>query len=75
MKCPIIESADGIVDGANRVYETSIPYLPGSLRVFLNGFLLRRDLEDGWAELGDKEVRMNEAPLTGDIVQLYYLPM
>jgi hypothetical protein len=75
MKCPIIEPADGIVNGTNRVFRSSRTYRPSSLRVFLNGILNRRELVDGWVELGSNKVRLNEAPKTGDIVQVYYIPM
>ena len=74
MSCPVIEPADGIVNGTNTIFRTSRCYIPGSLRVFLNGILIRRDLDDGWAELGDRKVELNEAPNTGDVVQLYYVP-
>lgn len=74
MKCPLIEPADGVVNGVNVIFRTSRPYRPGTLRVFRNGNLNRQDLTDGWIELGSSKVRLNEAPKTEDIIQLYYIP-
>jgi hypothetical protein len=74
-KCPKIEPAGGVVNGVNRIFSSTAQYIPGSLRVFLNGLLIRQDLTDGWIELGNKKLRLHEAPKTGDIVQLYYLPV
>jgi len=77
MPRPRFETAAGAVNGVNKVFLVSNNYLPGSVRVFLNGVLLRKELEGGWTELGHKRVRLNEAPkMTGalDVVRIYYIP-
>ena len=74
MSCPIIEPAEGTVDGANKLFRSSKNYVTTTIQVFLNGVLAQRDLLDGWIELGSKKIQLNEAPKTGDIVQLYYIP-
>jgi len=73
MNLPIIEQAGGPVDGTNRVFTTSSPYVAGSVRAFRNGQLQTVNLQDGWVELGDQKVRLNEAPLVDDVVSFYYL--
>ena len=69
----------GAVNGINTVFETPDPYVPGSVRVFVNGQLKRADLEDGWTELGGRRVRLAEAPKAApgavDVVQAYYEPL
>ena len=74
MSAPILgEVAQGAVNGFNRTFRTAHSYKGGSLRVFLNGLLGLRELVEGWAELGSGRFRLNEAPRTGDQVQVYYL--
>ncbi len=74
MATPILgEVAQGTVDGLNRTYKTARSYKTGSLKVWLNGILGLRELTDGWSELSGNKFRMDEAPKTGDQVQVYYL--
>lgn len=73
MGTPRIEPAIGPVNGSNKVFSTSADYWPNSPRVFRNGVLLQADLTDGWVELGAKKVRLKEAPVTGDVVSIYYI--
>lgn len=78
MALPIIERLSGAVDGVNTIFETSVSYVPGSLRVFSNGLLGMRTLDDGWTELGGRRVRLNIAPLAvngEDVLQAYFLPL
>jgi hypothetical protein len=79
MSCPKFEKAIGAVNGTNRVFEVSMDYRPGSIQVFLNGLLLRKDLIDGWVELGAKKIRLHEAPKSSgpcpDVVVIYYIPV
>ena len=70
----LISVATGIIDGMNRDFQTSAPYVPGSTVVFLNGIALRKDWDNGWAEFGGSTIRMNEAPIDGDVVQVYFRP-
>ena len=78
-KRPKFETASGSVNGINRVFSVSLDYRPGSIQVFLNGLLLQKDLVDGWVELGNKKIRLHEAPKDSgpnpDIVVIYYIPV
>lgn len=67
-----IEVATGAVNGVNTVFQTSAPYIPGSVRVFLNGQLKREDFDDGWIELGYDKVALKIPPELGDSVQTYF---
>jgi hypothetical protein len=75
MSFPLIEVPLGLVNGFNRDFEVNTDYVPDSVRFFRNGVLLRRDLDNGWWELGGKRLRLKEIPLTGDVLQVYYLPL
>jgi len=68
-----IEVMAGAVNGVNVVFQTSAPYVPGSVRVFVNGQLKRADFADGWIELGYDKVRLALAPVVGDVLQAYFL--
>ncbi len=75
MSQPRFEVASGAVDGFNRLFTVSMDYQADSPRVWLNGLLHRKDGDDGWAELGGKNLLLDEAPRTGDTVQVYYSPI
>lgn len=70
---PVIERAVGPTNGTNRLFRSTADYVPGSVQVFRNGLMGERTLVDGWNELGGRKVRVQEAPETGDVIQLYYL--
>jgi|WetSurMetagenome_2_1015567.scaffolds.fasta_scaffold28761_4 hypothetical protein len=70
---PVIEKPVEAPNGTNRLFSARSDYVSGSVRVFLNGVLLRADLRDGWQEDPPRRVRMKEAPRPTDVVQLYYL--
>lgn len=72
MPNPVFEVAVGTIDGMNRDFETSVDYLPGSLRVWTNGLLRREDFDDGFDETGPKNFQMNEAPVDGDVIQVFF---
>ena len=72
---PVFETPSGSINGANRDYYTSGDYRSGTVRMFRNGVLQRKDLVDGWDEMGGKRVRMKEAPETGGVVRVYYIPI
>lgn len=72
MAFTLMEPAIGATDGTNRVFQTSAPYRPGSVIVFLNGGSLVREYENGWVELGGNSFRLNEAPLLGDTVLVLF---
>ena len=75
MASPVIENAVGPINGANKVYRVSADYRLGTTQVWRNGMLARRDLVDGWTELGGKKIQMNEAPRTGDVIRIYFIPI
>lgn len=70
---PIIEPLLGVVNGTNKLFETTAPYVPNSVVVFLNGQAKVREHDDGWEELGHKRIRLKEAPHVDDDVMAYYL--
>lgn len=71
---PVILPATGATNGVNTIFYTQTGYVAGSLRVFLNGVLQRKDFTDGWVELGDGKFEMNIPPEVGDVVSAYYFP-
>lgn len=75
MSQPRYEIAIGSTNGFNRIFRVSMDYVAGSPRVWLNGLMQRQDAIDGWAELGGRKLELNEAPHTGDVVQVYYIPI
>jgi len=76
---PRFEVPSGVIDGVNTVFTVSRPYQPGSVAVFLNGQLKRRDLDDGWTETGPAAgiVTLTEAPRSAgvcpDVLQIFFL--
>lgn len=72
MPSPFFEVASGVINGVNRDFQTSVVYEPGSLRVWTNGLLGRRDLDDGFVETGPRDFRMNEAPVVEDVIQVFF---
>lgn len=72
---PKFEVAAGAIDDVNMVFTVSAPYQPGTVAVFLNGQLKRRDFVDGWAETSPATgvVTLAEPPQTGDVVQIFYI--
>jgi hypothetical protein len=75
MPSSIIEVAMGPIDGSNKSFTVSAMYVPGSLQIWLNGQLKRKDFTDGWTEQGSNKFKMKEAPEAGDVVQAYYRPL
>ena len=69
------EVASGAIDGVNTAFTVSSAYRPGSVAVFLNGQLKRRDFLDGWTETtpGAGLVTLTEAPIDGDVVQIFFV--
>jgi len=63
------EQAIGTINGVNVDFQTSIRYVPDTLSVFLNG-LRERYI----TQLGDKDFRFDVAPVSGDIVDVEYVP-
>jgi hypothetical protein len=79
MSLPHFEVATGVIDGVNKTFKVSMPYLPGTLAVFLNGQLKVGGYMDGWVESAPTlgEFTMNTAPepgpVGGDVVQAFYI--
>ncbi len=73
MSSPVIEKLSGVANGFNTIFETSRGYVPGSVRVSVNGIVGEGSLTDGWKELGNKRISMNEPPRPTDIMQAYYI--
>lgn len=71
---PIIETPVGPVNGTNKLFVTSMGYIPKTPVVFLDGQAKRRDWDDGWFELGSGKIEMKLAPEAGSVVQVYYVP-
>lgn len=75
MQPPRIESPTGAVNGVNKIYYVSADYVPGTVRVFINGQVKAPELEDGHTELGGRKINIKEAPRIGDVVRIYYIPI
>jgi hypothetical protein len=69
------EVGKGVINGLNRVFTVSLPYIGGTTAVFYNGQLKRRDYNDGWSETDPISgvVTLDIAPLIGDVVQVFYV--
>lgn len=81
MPLPHFEVAQGVIDGANVIFNVSQAYKPGTTAVFLNGLLLRGDYPDGWTESDPAtgEVTLKVPPrvtkITPDVVQVFYIDL
>lgn len=75
MANPRIEVAVGVINGVNRTFSTPDAYFPGTLQIFVNGQLKRKDFDDGFNELvsGAGTFELKEAPVVDDVIQAYYL--
>jgi hypothetical protein len=70
-----LEKALGSVDGSNVSFLTALPYLDGSVVLFLNGQGKRADYDDGWVETSSVSglVTLKEPPRVGDEVFFFFL--
>lgn len=72
------EVPTGEIDGSNVVFYVSLPYVPGSTAVWLNGVLLERTRDDGWIESNPAlgEITLKEAPRPAkdgeDVLQVFF---
>lgn len=82
MATPHFEVLSGTIDGVNTTFTVSTAYLPGSVAVFINGLLMREDLDDGWIETNPATgtIDLKEAPRVGpsgggdpDVLQAFFL--
>lgn len=72
MANPRIADAVGLVDGVNKDFTTPTDFTSGSLEVFLNGILLRRQDDDGWIETGTNAFQLKETPQPLDLIRVFY---
>ena len=77
----IIEPANGLINGSNKVFSTSVPYKKDTIHHFINGQLHRRTDDDGLDQPVVQEgtvfispgvVTLKQTPVVGEVVQLVY---
>lgn len=64
------ETPTGTVNGTNKVFTVSRPYIGGTLRVYVNG--LRQALTTHFTETSSTTFTLDDAPLTGDVIRVEY---
>lgn len=69
----VLEEVSGTIDGVNRTFTTVFTYETGSLKVWLNGLLLRALDDDGWIEIDDTTFETREAPRATDSLHVRYV--
>lgn len=69
------EKPTGAINGFNTAFSTSLPYEPGTLRVWRNGLLIRSTDDDGPSETNPSTgaFALGLAPLSGDTVHARYI--
>ena len=68
---PVKEPAIGVVDGVNRVFQSTRDYKPGTAVAFLNG----QARPERTTELGGKTFELELAPKVDDQVVIYYVTL
>jgi hypothetical protein len=64
----------GVVNGSNTTFTTPTAYVTGSIRIIVNGLFYEEDDDEyGWSEIDGTTIQMDNAPLTGDTIQAFYL--
>ena len=64
----------GTVNGVNKGFSTPTRYKSGSIKVVVNGQIYEPDDDEyGWTETSDISIDFDNAPLTNDILQAFYL--
>lgn len=70
----VSEQPQGVVDGTNRRFRTSVPFRPSSMTVYLNG--LCQPLAAWTNDTADRTVLvMTSAPAATDVLSVYYQPV
>ena len=72
--------AQGSIDGANTVFGTGVPYVPGSTAYILNGRIHNQQLargpenDYGFVELDPNggTIQVDNPPLVDDVVQIFF---
>ena len=68
-----IRDLEGDVDGVNTDFTSPTPFVPGAIRVIVNGVVYSpSDAQWGYSELNNTTIRMVTAPLTGYKMQIFY---
>lgn len=63
-------------DGARVLFYTKAPYVPLTVRVFINGQLVDRDNDEySFSELGNGCIQLNKAPRLLDHLRIQYRPL
>lgn len=70
MPRPIIEPAIGTLDGANTQFTTTATYAAGTVLVFLNGVLQKREQI---TELGGQAFAVGDPPEADDVLYVRYV--
>jgi hypothetical protein len=68
-----IESAVETPDGTRSVFNTTTPYVAGSVIVFVNGLGSVATADNGWIELSGTQVQLKITPKAIDTVSFYYM--
>ena len=66
------EVPTGTVNGTNKVFYTSQPYVPGSLEVVVNGLIQKRVTHVVETDPSSGSFTFDDAPLTGDLLTINY---
>jgi len=72
MATPLIETLQGVVNGTNTLFFTSYWYIPGSTQVWIDGQMVVAVNDDGWKEEGQNRIRLKQAPIAGQVPQVFY---
>lgn len=70
MSRAVFEPMVGVINGFNKIFETSQAYIAGSVAV-TNNIILGHDQ---FRELGNKRIELVEAPQPGDEPRAWYRP-
>lgn len=64
----------GIPNGSMVDFTTPGQFSPGTVRIFWNGQAIEStDPRKGWTEISPNKIRFVRAPVSGDVLQVYYL--
>jgi hypothetical protein len=69
------EKPSGVINGFNTTFNTSLPYAPGTLFIYLNGMLIKQNDDDGPTETSPSTgaFTLGVAPSTNDVVHVRYI--
>lgn len=67
------ERATGVTNGVNTTFSVSTAYETGSVRLWVNGILIRPADDDGFDEVPPTGIETREPPRSSDILTVRYL--